>query len=304
MISPAPTYARVASLSQWSSLFSPQGAFRAPSDQGNTIEHLDLDIRFVPSSYEDIKQGEGIGPLVLPNVCILTLRGGEYCQDSDERMELLLEVLENVRPVEVRWLNAAQEANEQRTYSTVCVHPVIIAAGQRWAAEGVLRKLMVQGGFPCPNLSAPTPFSLTPATTPCPSPGPTRATFGSFTGLSGLSSLPALSTTKPKVIDEAKAHERAERKRLAEYSLKPRFDFAFASWGVEILEWSFEGRFTPTGIHTILSYLFKSLNKFLNDYPLPSLAIISPIPDGIIQDLVHLPEILDMSPEAQDWLHD
>lgn len=88
-----------------------------------------------------------------------------------------------------------------------------------------------------PNLSAPTPFVLTPATSPCPSPGPT---FGSFPGFA--TGLPNLSLTKPKAkkVDDNKV-ARDERKRLADYNLKPRFEWAFGSWGVEHVAWSFDG---------------------------------------------------------------
>ena len=103
MPAPAPTFARVASLGQWANLFSPaQGVFRAPSTQGHTIEHLDIDIRFVPTDY-DAKDPSPAGDIDLPSVCVLTLRGGEYCQDSDERMDVLVEVLSAIKPVEVRW---------------------------------------------------------------------------------------------------------------------------------------------------------------------------------------------------------
>jgi hypothetical protein len=59
--------------------------------------------------------------------------------------------------------------------------------------------------------------------------------------MGGLTGLPALSTIKPKPVDEAKAKERAERKRLAEYSLKPRFQYAFGGWGVEEVKWRLDG---------------------------------------------------------------
>lgn len=96
------------------------------------------------------------------------------------------------------------------------------------------------GGFPCPNLTAPTPFSLTPATTPAPSPGPHKTTFGALPGMP-FSGLPALSTIKPKVADDHRFKDREERRRLADYSLKPRLDYAFGSWGVEELRWRFDG---------------------------------------------------------------
>jgi hypothetical protein len=42
-------------------------------------------------------------------------------------------------------------------------------------------------------------------------------------------------------MDPVRLAKRAERKRLAAYCLKPRFDYAFGSWAPEKLYWSFEG---------------------------------------------------------------
>jgi hypothetical protein len=56
-----------------------------------------------------------------------------------------------------------------------------------------------------------------------------------------FSGLPALSTIKPKVADDHRFKDREERRRLADYSLKPRLDYAFGSWGVEELRWRFDG---------------------------------------------------------------
>lgn len=91
-----------------------------------------------------------------------------------------------------------------------------------------------------PNLTAPTPFSVTPAVTPAASPGPSQR---SFLGAAGFphTGLPNLSLTKPKPVDEAKLKGRAERKRLAEYTLKPRWEFAFGTWGVTEIRWKFDG---------------------------------------------------------------
>ena len=55
------------------------------------------------------------------------------------------------------------------------------------------------------------------------------------------SGLPSLSLIKPKPVDEGKMKERAERQRLAEYSLKPRWEFAFGTWGVKEIRWKFDG---------------------------------------------------------------
>jgi hypothetical protein len=57
--------------------------------------------------------------------------------------------------------------------------------------------------------------------------------------------MPALSTTKPKAVSEEKYKERLERKRLADYSLKPRFDYAFGSWGGEQWRWLVDGECNP-----------------------------------------------------------
>ena len=96
-----------------------------------------------------------------------------------------------------------------------------------------------------PNLTAPTPFVLTPAASPCPSPGPN---YGAFPGFA--TGLPNLSLTKPRTKEDkdklsaaAGRVSREERMRLADYSLKPRFEWAFGSWGVEHVSWSFEGEY-------------------------------------------------------------
>ena len=108
----APTVARVDSLSQWAALFHPQtGVFRLPSTKGSTIQHLDIDIRFVDADEEalvrtartPVTPRPTLQPIHLPNVCILTLRGAEHVHDSDERMEILAEVLRALKPVEVHW---------------------------------------------------------------------------------------------------------------------------------------------------------------------------------------------------------
>jgi hypothetical protein len=104
-----PNTARVASLSHWTRFFHPtEGIFRAPSYEGETIEHLDIDLRYVEHEYPAPKARHAVdpalqGPISLPNVCKLTLRGGEYVQDSEERMDCLAEVLEAINPIEVRW---------------------------------------------------------------------------------------------------------------------------------------------------------------------------------------------------------
>jgi hypothetical protein len=103
-----PTTARVASLTHWTHLFHQQtGTFRLPHTAGASIEHLDIDLRFVhfeeqppnktsllPTQVEDV---------YLPNVMKLTLRGAEHVHDSEERMDCLAEVLCAINPVEVQW---------------------------------------------------------------------------------------------------------------------------------------------------------------------------------------------------------
>ena len=249
--------ARVDSLSHWTTIFHPNtGSFRLPSTSGELIEHLDIDLRFIDHEAGSDTPAQAI---YLPRVWKLTLRGAEHVQDSEEQMACLSEVLLAIRPVEVHWwvphaeyttdrrLNASNDPDEQLTFSTHLVHPAIIAAGEFWSHSDVLRRLVIQGmsnyfvaayksgGFPCPNLSAPTPFFLTPVSTPCHSPGPVNG---------ALSNIPFLSMTKPKPIDPIKLDERAERKRLAEYCLKPRFEYAFGSWAPEELRWRLDGKFT------------------------------------------------------------
>ena len=105
MATVAPTIARVASLTQWTRCFHPtEGAFRLPSSEGKTIEHLDLDLRFVQHEFEVPKEAHGLAqPLYLPHVCVLVLRGAEHVLDNEEMMECLSEVLLAVNPIEVKW---------------------------------------------------------------------------------------------------------------------------------------------------------------------------------------------------------
>ncbi|ORX35800.1 hypothetical protein BD324DRAFT_80738 [Kockovaella imperatae] len=316
--STTPTFARVSSLTHWTNLFHPvTGAFRLPSTAGEYIEHLDIDLRFVHCEFQDVGSLLGpkalektllpSGPVHLPKVCLLTLRGAEHCQDCDESMEALAEVLGVIRPVEVRWLNASTDPREQVTFATHLVHDAIIQAGHQWAMHESLRKLVIQGGFPCPNLTAPTPFNLTPATTPASSPGPHRTTFGTL-----ASALPSLSTIKPKakVVDEDRLKARAERQRLAEYTLKPRFEFAFGSWGAESIHWRLDGRYTSTCIKSIAEQLFKALNKTWphpathSHLPLPSLFVFTPLDPLSVSKIRALPDALDLSSEMRDYIDD
>lgn len=82
----------------------------------------------------------------------------------------------------------------------------------------------------------------------------------SFSGLQGLAATQAMQSSdtpnalntmtipsyRSKHADPAKVHERAERKRLADYALKPRFEYAFGSWAPEELRWSMDGTLSPT----------------------------------------------------------
>ncbi|KAK6909983.1 hypothetical protein L486_00367 [Kwoniella mangroviensis CBS 10435] len=331
---PLPTYAKVLSLSQWITYFHPtEGIFRSPSDQGESIEHLDIDLRYVEHDYhqplitkpaknnDELLLPSGYKDINLPRVVVLTLRGGEYVQDDESRMESLAEVLMAINPVEVHWVNAATDPSEQLTFATHLVHPAIIAAGQVWSRNGSLRKLFVQGGFPVPNLTAPTPFSLTPAATPCPSPGPTRSTFGALTMSHSnpaspatskfpSSGLPALSTTKPKLVDEERLKARAERQRLAEYTLKPRFEYAFGGWTVDELRWRLDGRYTPACKLSIITHIFRAFGTSFPsssrkvDIDLPSMIIFTTVPRGLINDLVELPSKLELDDEVKLYLQD
>lgn len=115
--SPAPpNVAIVNSLTDWTDFFHPvRGVFRHPSQAGESIEHLDIDLRFVQDEHEDAnghlapgQGGSSLGrmthaPINLPHVGVLTLRGGEFVQDSDERMECLSEVLRSLKPIVVKW---------------------------------------------------------------------------------------------------------------------------------------------------------------------------------------------------------
>ena len=105
MTTVATTIARVASLTQWTRYFHPtKGAFRLPSGEGETIEHLDLDLRFVQHEVENTKEAQGLAqPLHLPHVCVLVLRGAEHVLDSEKMMDCLSEVLLAVNPTEVKW---------------------------------------------------------------------------------------------------------------------------------------------------------------------------------------------------------
>lgn len=57
----------------------------------------------------------------------------------------------------------------------------------------------------------------------------------------GLGSIPTIPSFKAKHPDPAKVHERAERQRLADYALKPRFEYAFGGWAPEQIRWTMEG---------------------------------------------------------------
>ncbi|WVQ80820.1 hypothetical protein IAT38_002927 [Cryptococcus sp. DSM 104549] len=322
-----PKHARISSLAHWTTFFHhTDGLFRLPSPEGEAIHHLDIDLRYVGDKDipQDARHLDSDRELFLPNVVKLTLRGGEYVQNDDVRMDCLAEVLLAIKPVEVRWLNATDDPTEQLTFATHLVHPAIIAAGEYWSRVGSLRKLVIQGGFPVPNLTAPTPFALTPAATPCPSPGPARISFGfsrpgspsphahsshshPHTPFSGL---PALSTTKPKPVDEERVKAREERRRLADYSLKPRFEYAFGGCKVEELHWRLDGRYTPACILSIITHFFKALDRSFPsssrkaDIPLPSLLAFTSLPASLLPQIASLAGDLELDEELREYLAD
>jgi hypothetical protein len=92
--------ARISTLQDWFHCFDyTHGVFR--TSLGEHIDHLDVDLRFVD---HDARPRPSGSPMIrLPNVRKLTLRGGEYVQDSDDRMERLAEVMFALTPLEVRW---------------------------------------------------------------------------------------------------------------------------------------------------------------------------------------------------------
>ncbi|WWC70107.1 uncharacterized protein I206_104054 [Kwoniella pini CBS 10737] len=329
---PRANYAKVSSIAQWLNYFHPiTGIFRSSSIDGESIEHLDIDLRYVEHEYQlpkakKINEAEIELPINkdinLPRVVVLTLRGGEYVQDDESRMQSLAEVLAAISPVEVHWINAATDPSDQLTFATHLVHPAIIAAGELWSKNGTLRKLIVQGGFPVPNLTAPTPFSLTPAATPCPSPGPAKASFSSLAmshpaspsaskfGHGLFSGLPALSTTKPKQVDDERLKARAERQRLAEYSLKPRFHYAFGTWTVDELRWRLDGRYTPACKVSIITHLLRAFGSSFPsssrkiDIDLPNVIIFTSVPRGIVSELSGLPDKMEVDSEVREYLQD
>ncbi|KAL7421601.1 hypothetical protein Q5752_003370 [Cryptotrichosporon argae] len=308
-----PTTARVASLAQWRHFFDPTaGVFRHPSTAGHSIEHLDIDLRFV-------EHADAVPPIAqvdLPHVCKLTLRGGEFCQDDDDRMDTLAAVLFAINPVEVQWLKASTDPNEKITFAVHLVHPAIIAAGQEWSRRGVLRKLVLQGGYPCPNLTAPTPYAVTPAHTPLPSPGLGK-TFASLSRpgsptlkAHSFSTLPALSMTKPKAADDTKVKERAERKRLADYSLKPRFEYAFGTWAVDELVWRLDGGYTPACVVTILTHFLRAVAQTFpsaahrDDVPLPAVVAFTAFPPEVIDKARAALDEAGLGADVRAWVED
>ena len=226
--------------------------------------------------------------------------------------------------------------------------------------DKTLRRLVVQGewqfkvaadhcpgGFPCPNLTSPTPFSITPATTPCPSPGPLKHTFGAsmmsaissakpakspvtpgspalFPALVSpkpMSSASALSASKPlstlasaspaKVKnDEERLKARAERRRLADYSLKPRFEFAFGSWGAEEIVWGLDGRYTNACKTSIIEQLLKAMSKSFpfpsaySDLSMPAAISFTPLSPKVVASVRDLPDEMGVNAEFKSYLAD
>jgi hypothetical protein len=109
MPSLAPTFAKVASLQQWNTLFHPTtGLFRLPNTEGKTIQHLDIDLRFVNHEDDSKDHFHSLTPMAaaevyLPSVSVLTLRGAEHVCDHDQRMDAMADVFLAVKPTEVRW---------------------------------------------------------------------------------------------------------------------------------------------------------------------------------------------------------
>jgi hypothetical protein len=98
----AHTTASVKSLADWNELFHPTtGSFRLAAKQGQEIYTLEIDLRAVDES--NIGKSNRGNTVFLPNVCTLILRGGEYCQDDEKRVDCLVEILDAVNPVEFKW---------------------------------------------------------------------------------------------------------------------------------------------------------------------------------------------------------
>jgi len=98
----AHTIASVKSLAGWNTYFHPiTGSFRREAKQGASIHTLEIDLRYVDES--NIGKSNRGNTIYLPNVCTLILRGGEYCQDDEKRVDCLVEVLDAVNPVEFKW---------------------------------------------------------------------------------------------------------------------------------------------------------------------------------------------------------
>jgi hypothetical protein len=141
---PTPTTASVKSLAQWNEFFHPtEGVFRKAAQQGNTIHTLEIDLRYVDES--NIGKFNRGNTIYLPQVCTLILRGGEYCQHDEKRVDCLVEVLDAVNPVEFQWYVPSVVPADDRLHangnpeedtfslSTHMVHSSIINAGRAWS---------------------------------------------------------------------------------------------------------------------------------------------------------------------------
>jgi len=96
------TTASVKSLADWNAYFHPtSGSFRKAASEGQDIHTLEIDLRFVDES--NIGKSNRGNTIYLPNVSTLILRGGEYCQDDEKRVDCLVEILDNVNPIELKW---------------------------------------------------------------------------------------------------------------------------------------------------------------------------------------------------------
>lgn len=121
-----------------------------------------------------------------------------------------------------------------------------------------------------------------------------------------FSALPSLSSTKPAPAAPFN-EEKKEKKRLAQYSLKPRFAYAFEAWHAQELRWSFEGNYTNPCILTAVSHLVKHIDSLIeteNTESLPCALTLFPLSESILPSLRDLPASLDLSETTKSYLAD
>lgn len=141
-----------------------------------------------------------------------------------------------------------------------------------------------------------------------------------------LSAIPSLTLTLPTPTKGGKVRDKAERKREAEYNLKPRFEWAMGSWGAEAIEWRFDGgsdsadglvrsrlipgRYTPACILASVEHFLRSLNKSFphacakTEARLPSLISLAPLPASAITPIRELIDKLELQPDVVTYLVD